>query len=43
MVKIYNTTPKNKNYFGIIDIAMLKKSFLTKNAGPEKKNTKLKI
>lgn len=38
-VKIYNTTPKFKNYFGISDIAMLKKSLLTNPTGPAKKNT----
>ncbi|MDN5844693.1 MAG: SMC-Scp complex subunit ScpB [Candidatus Nitrosocosmicus sp.] len=38
-VKIYNTTPKFKNYFGISDIAMLKKSLLINPTGFAKKNT----
>ena len=38
-VKIYNTTMKFKNYFGISDLAMLKKSLLLNSTGFVKKNT----
>jgi segregation and condensation protein B len=38
-VKVYNTTPKFKNYFGISDIAMLKKSLLLNPRELPKKNT----
>ncbi|TVP41611.1 SMC-Scp complex subunit ScpB [Candidatus Nitrosocosmicus arcticus] len=38
-VKIYNTTPKFKNYFGIGDIATLKKSLLLNPKEFVKKNT----
>ena len=38
-VKIYNTTMKFKNYFGISDLAMLKKSLLMNPTAFVKKNT----
>ncbi|MBA2268513.1 MAG: SMC-Scp complex subunit ScpB [Nitrosopumilus sp.] len=38
-VKVYNTTPKFKNYFGISDIATLKKSLLLNPREFVKKNT----
>ncbi len=38
-VKIYNTTMKFKNYFGISDLAMLKKSLLMNPTAFAKKNT----
>jgi segregation and condensation protein B len=38
-VKVYNTTSKFKNYFGISDIAMLKKSLLLNPGEFAKKNT----
>jgi segregation and condensation protein B len=38
-VKIYTTTMKFKNYFGISDLAMLKKSLLLNPTGFSKKNT----
>ena len=38
-VKVYNTTPKFKNYFGISDIATLKKSLLLNPKEFVKKNT----
>ena len=38
-VKVYNTTSKFKNYFGISDIAMLKKSLLLNPREVAKKNT----
>jgi segregation and condensation protein B len=38
-VKVYNTTTKFKNYFGISDMATLKKSLLMNSTGFAKKNT----